>query len=689
MLRKYGISVDLNLYSVFDQLPEGITIQDKAGKLVYANTRAAILVGFNSPQEFLTAPIEEVLANFSLMDQSGKPMSLVSLPGRKVLETHQPAQATVRFLVKATGTESWALVKSQPLYDANKEVTGIINIFDDLTSIKKTEHEYKLLAQMSAVMAESFSYEARLERVAELAVPAIADWCVIDILDINGVANRVAAVHSDPEKVLLSKKLWTHYPPDPKLATGFYQLLKKSEIQLYPKITDDMLVTTTQDSQQLAWWRALNLQSAAVLPLIARGKKLGLLSFGMAESGRRLTQADLPFLQKLTERVALLSDNARLYAALSREMEKQKIIKNELQKTEEKFESIFHTSLVGMIIFDTEGYITEVNSAVCDLLQHREKNLIGQKLSEIISPANPKNFDDQWQHLLPDVQKDGELEWVGENQDRKVFEYTLTAQIVPRLNLLVIRDITDRRIEERRREHFLGITSHELKSPLACIKGIAQLLKKHSNSPEPDPHTPIYLNQITQEVDTLTRLVNDLLDVTRIRQGKLEFIYEIVDFSTLLTEVIQEVAFTAKDWQIETRGLIKHEIITDRGRLTQVLRNLIGNAVKYAPDSKKIIISVEEKQKTYQIEVQDFGPGLARSEQQKIFGLYYRSSQKEHRSGKGLGVGLFISSEIIKQMGGNIGVRSKVGEGATFYFSLPYSPKKFTQRKYDSKRKNE
>lgn len=505
-----------------------------------------------------------------------------------------------------------------------------------------------------------------------MVVPNFADWCAIDILDPQGQAVRLAVVHEDPEKVEISKELWSSYPPDPKEKHGFYQILKKGQIEVYPEITKEMLTAGAIDKKQLSLLKKINLKSVAVMPLISRGKRLGLLSFGTAESGRVLTKAEIPFFKKMAERVSLLADNARLYSALSRQMQQQKIIKNELEKSQVKFKSVFQSSLIGMMIFDNEGRIREVNKALCELLDRKPKSILKKRVTEVIELDNPDKFNGNWQEEKSGKYT-GKAEWNDREGKTKLLEYTITDLISPGLSLLALRDITDQVVEQRRREHFLTITGHELKSPLASIKSISQLLKKQLKSTSESVNE--YLEEIDHKVDTINRLVNDLLDVTRIRQGKIEFLYEVVDLSELLDELIKEVSYTAKDWQVIKRGTFPKEIITDRGRLTQVLRNLITNAIKYAPDAKKIIINVQKNslKRNYKVEIQDFGPGIAPAEQAKIFNLYYRASKS--KTSKGLGVGLFISSQIIKQLGGRLNVHSQVGKGTKFYFTLPYRPK--------------
>jgi two-component system, OmpR family, phosphate regulon sensor histidine kinase PhoR len=237
-----------------------------------------------------------------------------------------------------------------------------------------------------------------------------------------------------------------------------------------------------------------------------------------------------------------------------------------------------------------------------------------------------------------------------------------------------MRDVSDQKIENKRRDHFLGIASHELKSPLASIKAILQILKKKF----PDQiagDLATYLEKINNKTDNLTYLINDLLDVTRIRQGKLEFTFQVIDINTLIEDVIEEVNLTSKSSRIIWKAGKIPELIADKNRIAQVLRNLLRNALKYSPDDTKVLIQTVVKKKLLEIQVIDHGAGVPDEDKTRVFDLYYRSPKKENVA-QGMGVGLFIAAEIVKQHGGKIGVKNVKGGGSVFAFTLPFIPKK-------------
>jgi GAF domain-containing protein len=169
------------------------------------------------------------------------------------------------------------------------------------------------LAEASAELASSLDYPTTLARVARLAVPTLADWCAVEVLD-GGRLRTLAVAHVDPAKVALAEELQRRYPSDPGAATGPANVVRTKVSEVYPEITDEMVVAGARDAEHLRVSRELGLRSALVVPLLARGRVLGALTFVTAESGRRYDSADLAFAEDLARRGAVAIDNANLYS---------------------------------------------------------------------------------------------------------------------------------------------------------------------------------------------------------------------------------------------------------------------------------------------------------------------------------------------------------------------------------------
>jgi len=204
----------------------------------------------------------------------------------------------------------WSLMFCYPLPDG-----GLATQWKNITAIKKAEESAHYLARASETLSASLDYETTLAELAHLVVPEFADWCAVDIVGDDGKVKQLAVAHVDPDKVRWAYELNKLYPPDPNSPTGVYNVLRTGRAEIYPEISDEMLVAGTVDEEHLRISRELGLKSAIVVPLIARKRTLGALTLVSAESGRRYTQTDLDLAMELARRAALAVDNARLHQA--------------------------------------------------------------------------------------------------------------------------------------------------------------------------------------------------------------------------------------------------------------------------------------------------------------------------------------------------------------------------------------
>ncbi len=222
------------------------------------------------------------------------------------------------------------------------------------------------------------------------------------------------------------------------------------------------------------------------------------------------------------------------------------------------------------------------------------------------------------------------------------------------------------------REEFMSIASHELKTPITTIQVLADLTKEIAKKNKQDNYYQ-YTEKMTRQIHRLTDLVDDLLDVSRIQSGKLKFQIERFDVNELVSEIVSTMQSTSKQHQIILNGSVRKKILADRERISQVLINLISNAIKYSPLANKVEIHIEGTERQLQISVQDFGIGISSRDQKRIFERFYRVKDLGVRTFPGLGIGLYISAEIIRRHKGKIWVESKEGNGSTFYFTLPWN----------------
>ena len=235
--------------------------------------------------------------------------------------------------------------------------------------------------------------------------------------------------------------------------------------------------------------------------------------------------------------------------------------------------------------------------------------------------------------------------------------------------VIVFSDYTERRKLEKQKDEFLGIASHELRTPVTSIKAYAQLLERRFQQ-QGNTDAARSVNKINRQLDKLTSLIKDLLDVTKIEQGELEMKHERFEYIELASEVVEDMQ-RITDHPITSLFCERTVIHGDKERIGQVLINLLSNAAKYSNTSSPIEVRIEKKDNLIWTHVKDTGIGISKEHQQKIFDRFFRSRSKENKNYAGLGLGLYISSQIIARHNGQIQVKSMRDKGSTFSFSLP------------------
>lgn len=234
----------------------------------------------------------------------------------------------------------------------------------------------------------------------------------------------------------------------------------------------------------------------------------------------------------------------------------------------------------------------------------------------------------------------------------------------------VIFDITDRKSLEQKKDEFIGIASHELKTPVTSIKAYTEILYDQFVEAG-DSESAIYLKKLNTQVDRLTHLIRDLLDATRISEGRLALNVSDVDINQLLRETTDELQNTAGKHAIKLNLQDIPSVQGDKERLQQVFVNLIANAIKYSPEANRVLVKTYQNNGNIHIEVQDFGIGMSPETQHKLFGRFFRSNDQNITTFPGLGLGLYISLQIVKQHKGTIKVQSEIGKGSVFTVVLP------------------
>lgn len=229
------------------------------------------------------------------------------------------------------------------------------------------------------------------------------------------------------------------------------------------------------------------------------------------------------------------------------------------------------------------------------------------------------------------------------------------------------------------RDEFISVASHELKTPVTSVKMFTEVLKSHSEQIG-DEKAVEYLSKMDRQLNKLTELIYNLLNISKIQAGRIEFNHELFDFDKVVKETVDVLQQSSSRHTIEVQGKTNKKIMGDEERIGQVINNLISNAIKYSPKSNKVLIKLSADESFVNVAVKDFGIGMGRKHLGKIFERFYRVYDNTDKTFPGLGVGLYISSEIIRRHGGKLGVSSDIGKGSTFYFSLPIHGQKVEKR---------
>lgn len=221
----------------------------------------------------------------------------------------------------------------------------------------------------------------------------------------------------------------------------------------------------------------------------------------------------------------------------------------------------------------------------------------------------------------------------------------------------------------QKKDEFMNIASHELKTPITSMKAYIQMISNVLNE-EGNKQLLSYADKAGRQVDKLVELVNDLLDVSKVQAGYMQFRFSRFNFGEIISECVEQMQNSTHKHKIIIEGNSHVEIAGDKMRLEQVVSNLLSNAIKYSPEADRVIIRTGMTNGLLKVEVQDLGIGIPGKHLDHIFDRFYRVTEVSNKF-FGLGLGLYISSEIIKRHKGQIGVESKEGKGSTFWFTIP------------------
>jgi PAS domain S-box-containing protein len=242
--------------------------------------------------------------------------------------------------VRQDGSTFWASAVITTLRDRKGNLKGFSMVVHDTTERKHTDDVLRFLAESGATLSSSLGYRDTLANVARLAVPTLADWCAVDVMEEDGSVERLAVEHSDPEKIALAYELQERYPSDPESTRGVRKVLKTGEPDMMAEIPEELLDEVAVDPEHQQIMSKLGLRSYMVVPMVARGRNHGVITLVSAESGRRYDKTDLRLAEELARRAALAVDNAKLYEEAQREIAERKETELRLKEAEARFRTL-------------------------------------------------------------------------------------------------------------------------------------------------------------------------------------------------------------------------------------------------------------------------------------------------------------------------------------------------------------
>jgi signal transduction histidine kinase len=524
-----------------------------------------------------------------------------------------------------------------------------------LEAERAAQERLSFLGEASTLLASSLDYVDTLARIAELAVPRLADWCTVDLLAEDGSIRRLATTHVDPEKARWAWELSRRFPIDPDADAGVPLVLRTGEPQFIPEISADLLAAAVERQPELKEvLHELGLSSAMVVPIAARGRTLGAISFISAESGRRYTPADLEVAGDLGRRAGIAVDNAQLY-----------------RQAEERAQAARILASVGdgIVLVDTAGVVRYWNRAAEAITGLARSTVIDRRAVEAIPgwetvaelvpvPVEPVAVPRA--QSLPLVVGEREL-WL-----------SLSGVSVVDGTVYAFRDLTEERALETLKSEFVSTVSHELRTPLAAIYGAAMTLRRDEIAHD-EEQSSMLMNVITNESDRLARTVNAILWASRLDANSLSPQIERCDAAGLARDVVYSqrthLPTHVRLELVSESGL--PPVAADADKVRQVLTNLIDNAVKYSPDGGEVRVEVSAEPAHVRFAVHDEGLGIPHAEHRRIFDKFYRLDPDMTRGIGGTGLGLYICRELVRLMDGRIWVTSEPGRGSSFAFDLP------------------
>jgi PAS domain S-box-containing protein len=628
-----------------DAMPQIVWTSDNVGNATYYNRRWFEYTGMTHEEVDGTA-----------WSRVTHPDDLPETIARREQTLADGSVFEVEYRFKAAdGTYRWHLGRAVPIRDDSGEIDFWIGTATDIDDRKRIEESQRFLLDAGGELARSLDWRAGLQAVAKLAVPRLADWCAVHVLEEDGSIASLAVSHADPAKLVFAKELQERYPPDPANERGAAEVIRSGRPQLLSDIPPDAFQAAAEDEMHEQLLRQLGLRSFLCVPIAARGQTLGAITFVTAESGRRFDESDLRTAEELALRVAAVIENAQLYEEVERRARAARALE---------------TIADGVVLLDNDERVLLWNNAAEAMTGLPAADIIGRPAKEAL-PGYEDNV------ALVDV--DGRPQTVPLEINGRELWLSFSAVRFDEGTVYAFRDLTEERVLEQMRSDFVATVSHELRTPLAAIYGAAVTLRRKDLELGDDMRNRL-LEVVADESDRLAQIVNDVLLASHLDSGQLQLRIETVDVAKVTETVVDAARTHLPDGVTLTLEAPEKlpPVAADEQQLRQVLVNLVENAVKYSPEGGPVEVKVSRGERGIRWAVSDRGLGIPASERRRVFEKFYRLDPTMTRGIGGTGLGLYICRELVRRLDGRIWVEGNNGggeghggQGSTFFIEIP------------------
>ena len=621
------------------------------------------------------SPLVDAMLGYSPAEWSAQPELFSRLlhpdDREKVLDGHKRADADGgRFrceyrLVARDGRVVWVREETATVRDAVGKALYAQTFLVDISERKRADdereqlraaeraaanlrtvrqHRLDFLREAGDVLGAAMDTQTSIQRVVELAVHDLADWCAVDVLEASGELRRVGVARAEPRGAVPARE------PD-----GFVQAVIKSGRHL---VTPALAHRESLNEELVEPGLPDDVVSLICVPLTSRGRPLGALTLAHSADGTEYGADELALAEDLAARIGIAIDRARLYLEVEERADAARVLTYVAD---------------AVLLLDRADVVRLWNPAAESITGIASAAVLGRPPAEVIPgwreavdsiPVSTSPAPGHPEVMIPIEIEQGER-WIAIS-GVEFFGGTVYA----------FRDVTEGRQLEELKADFIATASHELRTPLAAVYGAAQTLLRHDFALD-EAGRERFVSLIAEESERLGRIVNEILLANQLDSGRVDLGTEPFDAVELVERAVEAArAHAPAEISVEP---VAHEpvplVAADRDKVRQVIVNLIENAMKYSPDGGRIEVGLQLGQspdeETVIFYVKDEGIGIPSNELGRIFEKFYRLDPQMTRGVGGTGLGLYICSELVHRMGGNIWVESSEGQGSTFLLELP------------------